>query len=155
MSSGSIERLGAWRGRRVLGDAQALPVHSGSIDLVLGVQVLQYLPDKVACLADVHRVLARDGLAVFAMTEHFDGASAFVPPLIDLVRSWSPGGVVRTVAERRLGSRRVLTFALLRGLTGSIAVQRLVDVREHSPGTGDPHPYLQSLYTLPAGGVRT
>jgi SAM-dependent methyltransferase len=145
--------IGSWRSRRVLGDAQALPVRSGSIDLLYGVQVLQYLPDKVACLADVHRVLAPGGLALFAMTEHFDGASAFVPPLVDMARSWSPGGVVRALAERRLGSRRVLTFALGRGLTDLVAVQRLVGVQEHSPGTVDPHPYLQSLYAQPAGDM--
>jgi ubiquinone/menaquinone biosynthesis C-methylase UbiE len=138
---------GSWRGHRVLADVQALPVRDASVDLAWGVQVLQYVADKLACLADVHRVLAPGGLAVFAMTEHFADASAFVPPLTELTRSWSPTGVIQSVAERRLAGRRVLTFAISKRSSPLTGVQHLVEARRHRVDVADPFPYLQSLYS--------
>ena len=137
---------GSGRARRVLGDAQSLPIRDGSVDVVCAVQLLQYLPDKVACLAEINRVLTPGGIAVFAMTEHFGDASAFVPPLTQLTRSWTPAGVVRMVTERRLGSRRVLTFAMMKGAHELSGIQRLERVQQRSDQTDDPLPYLQSVY---------
>jgi SAM-dependent methyltransferase len=138
---------GSWRGHRVLADVQALPVRDGTVDLAWGVQVLQYVPDKLACLADVHRVLAPGGLAVFAMTEHFADASAFVPPLTELSRSWSPTGAIHAVAERRLAGRRVLTFAISKRSGTLTGLQPLVEARRHLVGVADAFPYVQSVYS--------
>jgi SAM-dependent methyltransferase len=138
---------GSWRGHRVLADVQALPVRDGTVDLAWGVQVLQYVPDKLACLAEVHRVLAPGGLAVFAMTEHFADASAFVPPLMELSRSWSPTGAIHGVAERRLAGRRVLTFAISKRTGTLTGLQPLVEARRHLVGVADAFPYVQSVYS--------
>jgi arsenite methyltransferase len=46
------------------GDATALPVESESFDRALCVQVLEYVPDVAAALAELHRVLRPGGRAV-------------------------------------------------------------------------------------------
>jgi SAM-dependent methyltransferase len=135
---------------RVLGDAQRIPIRSESVDVAWGVQLLQYVPDKLACLADVYRVLAPDGIAVFAMTEHFDGMSAFAPPLIELARSWCPPGVITDVRERQLGARRVLTFALSKRSSTLSGVQPLAAIHHSGTTTRDTNPYIRSVYCTDA-----
>jgi ubiquinone/menaquinone biosynthesis C-methylase UbiE len=55
------------------GDATALPFDEGSFDAVLCQQGLQFMPDKPAVLAEMHRVLApggRLGLCLWRSAEH-------------------------------------------------------------------------------------
>jgi SAM-dependent methyltransferase len=139
-----LDRQRGAANRRVIADATALPFGDASIDVAFGVQLLQYVPDKVACLQEVQRVLAPDGLALFAMTEHFEGASAFVPPLFDMARSWA--GAVHDISVRRLAARRVLTFALS-GTPRSLRISpRLVEIQRAGGEASDPWPYVRSIY---------
>ena len=46
------------------GDATALPVDDGEFDAALCVQVMEYVPDPSAALAEIHRVLRPGGRAV-------------------------------------------------------------------------------------------
>jgi SAM-dependent methyltransferase len=46
------------------GDATALPAESGAFDAALCVQVLEYVPDVAAALAELHRVLRPGGRAL-------------------------------------------------------------------------------------------
>ena len=48
----------------VLGDATALPVATGSVDAVVFVSTLEFLPDAEAALSEATRVLASDGTLV-------------------------------------------------------------------------------------------
>ncbi|MDT5017714.1 MAG: arsenite methyltransferase [Mycobacterium sp.] len=45
-------------------DATALPVPDGAFDAAVAVQVLEYVPDVAAALAEIHRVLAPGGRVV-------------------------------------------------------------------------------------------
>lgn len=56
-----------WRGQSVQGDAAALPVSDGVVDVGLSVATLHHLPDRetrVGSLREVRRVLAPDGRAL-------------------------------------------------------------------------------------------
>ncbi|MDQ6950744.1 MAG: malonyl-ACP O-methyltransferase BioC [Mariprofundales bacterium] len=57
-----------WQPRRmvVAGDARYLPMASGSCDLVASSLTMQWLPDPVAMLREMRRVLAPDGLLLFS-----------------------------------------------------------------------------------------
>ncbi len=46
------------------GDATALPFDEGAFDVVLSVQVMEYVPDVAAALAEIHRVLRPGGRVV-------------------------------------------------------------------------------------------
>ena len=140
---------GSWREGRVLGDAQALPVRDGTFHLVWVVQLLQYAPDKLGCIREIQRVLATGGLAVFAMTEHFDDQSAFVPPLMELAARCLPPGTVASIADRRIGERRSLTFAVHKHGPSCVRSAPLVKVVALATDAGDGLPYLQSHYNLP------
>jgi SAM-dependent methyltransferase len=139
-----LDRQRGGANRRVIADAAALPFGDASIDVAFGVQLLQYVPDKVACLQEVQRVLAPDGLALFAMTEHFEGASAFEPTLFDIARSWA--GAVHDIDVRRLSARRVLTFALSASPRGLDVPLRLVEIQRVPGDASDSWPYLRSIY---------
>jgi len=51
------------------GEATALPLTDRSCDRVVAVQVLEYVPDAGAALAEMHRVLADEGRAVIVDTD--------------------------------------------------------------------------------------
>jgi trans-aconitate methyltransferase len=139
-----LDRQRGAANRRVIADATALPFGDASIDVAFGVQILQYVPDKVACLQEVQRVLAPEGLALFAMTEHFEGASAFEPPLFEMARSWA--GAVHDIDVRRLSARRVLTFALSAAPRSLNVPLRLVETQRAPADASAPWPYLRSIY---------
>jgi SAM-dependent methyltransferase len=128
-------------------DARNLPAASCSIDVLLATQLLQYLPDKLAFLAEVYRVLKLDGLAVFAMTEHFDPESGFNPALPQLMERAKPQGVIHVSHLHSVRAREVLSFAMTRGseplqfgceFVGAVPRDDLVGL----------FPYLQSRYRL-------
>ncbi len=50
-------------------DATHLPFPDSSFDAVISTQVLEYIPDVDAALAEIHRVLRRDGRAVIVDTD--------------------------------------------------------------------------------------
>lgn len=51
----------------MLGDAHALPVRAGTVDLVLMLEVLEHVRDPRAVLGEVHRVLRPGGRLVFTV----------------------------------------------------------------------------------------
>jgi SAM-dependent methyltransferase len=56
------------RVRYVLGDALAVPVRPGGVDLVLLSRVIHHLPDRRRCATEAHRVLRPGGVAVVRTT---------------------------------------------------------------------------------------
>ena len=53
----------------VLADATALPIADGACDQAVAVQVLEYVPDVVRALAELHRVVAVGGRVVLIDTD--------------------------------------------------------------------------------------
>lgn len=97
----------------VLGDARRLPFARAAFDVILCVQLLQYIPDKLALISDVHRVLRPGGLALFAMTEHFGAESGFLPKLSEIAPAIQSPGVIQDVVSHTVGERRVTTFSMV------------------------------------------
>lgn len=60
--------VGAGNVMWVAGDAMALPFSAGSFDAVLVATVLGEVPDRVACVRELRRVLAADGVVTVAET---------------------------------------------------------------------------------------
>ena len=78
----------------VRGDAQRLPVADGSVDVVVCAQVYEHVADAGALVAEIHRVLAPDGVCLFSGPNRLDPVErhyglpflAWLPrPLADLV----------------------------------------------------------------------
>jgi SAM-dependent methyltransferase len=101
--------------RMAAADVRRLPFRDGAFDLVLCIQVLQYVPDKLAAVADVHRVLRPGGRALFAMTEHFGERSAWDPPPARLFRELMRAGIVEHCASHVVDGRRVTAFIVVGG----------------------------------------
>ena len=51
-------------------DACALPFPAGSFDAVVCSEVLEHIEDDAACLAEIHRVLADDGVLLLSVPHH-------------------------------------------------------------------------------------
>lgn len=50
----------------ILGDAERLPFGNGSIDALMGSEVMEHVPDPAACAREILRILAPGGLAVLS-----------------------------------------------------------------------------------------
>jgi ubiquinone/menaquinone biosynthesis C-methylase UbiE len=77
------------------GDATSLPFADAEFDVVLCQQGLQFLPDKPAALAEMHRVLKPEGLlgvCVWCAIEH--------SPLHAAIAKWIACHISRDVADR-------------------------------------------------------
>ena len=61
--AGTLDRAGRVDWRR--GDVTAMPFADGAFDAIVGNQLLQFLPDRAAALAEMTRVLKDSGRAVF------------------------------------------------------------------------------------------
>jgi len=61
----ALDLLGAidWRES----DVMTLPFDDGEFDTIVGNQVLQFLPDRKGALAEIQRVMTRDGRAIFGV----------------------------------------------------------------------------------------
>lgn len=71
------------------GDATSLPLESESVDAVFLVAVLGEVPDRSACLKEVHRVLCPQGL--LSITEFRLGDPDFIPKP-EMIRSVEDAG---------------------------------------------------------------
>ena len=80
-------------------DAGSLPAESGSFDVVFLVAVLGEVPDRGACLREIHRVLRPDGL--LSVTEFRLGDPDSIP-LPELERSVGAAGFRRSSRHGRL-----------------------------------------------------
>jgi SAM-dependent methyltransferase len=129
----------------VAADVHAQPFADETFDAVLAVQLLQYLPDKLRALEEIYRILRRDGVAVFAMTEHFGSESAFVPPLSELAAA-APPGIIDHIGESWVHSRRVMQFAMTR-CADDLRFPFALSAAVPSTPSGFPSPYFQSVYS--------
>jgi hypothetical protein len=96
----------------VRGDARCLPFVTGTFDIVLCVQLLQYLPDKLHVLSEVYRILKPGGTAWFAMTEHFGDQFSLTPDLAEIAAAAEPPGVVNDIETRSVAGRSVSAFTM-------------------------------------------
>jgi len=129
----------------VIADAERLPFAPGQYDIVLCIQVLQYLPDKLRFLEKTYELLSPGGKAFFAMTEHFNGESGFQPPLAEILATSRPRDVQAQVITGFVSGRRVTSFVIVGSnepLRFPFELESLAD-RTAPDAT---FPYLQSRY---------
>jgi ubiquinone/menaquinone biosynthesis C-methylase UbiE len=102
------------RARFDTGDVERLDVPSGSIDVVLAVGLVEYLPTDAPALREMRRVLKPRGVAIITMTNrhsYYAAARALVRPLRPLLRRAAGGkfrgrqllGVHQTRTHTRAG----------------------------------------------------
>lgn len=77
MARNRVEAKGVRNGEYCRGDASALPAETSSFDVVFLVAVLGEVPDREACLREIHRVLRPNGL--LSVTEYKFGDPDFIP----------------------------------------------------------------------------
>ncbi|MCB1436965.1 MAG: methyltransferase domain-containing protein [Rhodobiaceae bacterium] len=66
------------RARFEVGDSSRLPASDGSIDVVTSGLVLNFIPDRPAALAEMHRVLKPKGLLSFYVWDYPGGGVGFI-----------------------------------------------------------------------------
>jgi len=122
------------------GDAAALPFDDASFDVVLCQQGLQFMPDKPAALAEMHRVLApggRLGLCLWRSAEHSPYLSAAAEALTPHLGAHSAS---RLLAPLSLGDEDLLRGLVeAAGFTGTAfqeikVVRRMLPPAEAIPG---------------------
>jgi SAM-dependent methyltransferase len=98
-------RYGAVAGVRFLvGDGAAVPVPTGSVDLVVSFETLEHVPDAEAFLDELHRVVARDGRVVLSTPNRLVTSPTGRRPYNPYhVREFDPAELARSLA-RRFGS---------------------------------------------------
>jgi len=131
----------------VIADADLMPFAPGQYDIVVCVQVLQYLPDKLRFLEETYALLRPGAKAFFAMTEHFDGESGFHPPLEQLLAASRPRDVQPQVSTGFVSGRRVTSFVIVASndpLRFAFELESLSD--RSAPDKS--FPYLRSRYRL-------
>lgn len=135
-------RAAAVRGVPVIrGDATALPVATGSLDLVMAFDVLEHLVDDDACVREVHRVLR-------------PGAPFLVAVPVD-PRLWSEhdvavGHVRRYRREEVLGLLRRNGFHLERRFAWNVLLRPAVRLRRRTSQGSD----LQETHPLVDAALR-
>lgn len=61
-----------------IADASKLPVADGTVDIVTSALVLNFIPDKIAALAEMKRVLRPEGLLSFYVWDYPGGGMGFI-----------------------------------------------------------------------------
>lgn len=97
----------------VQGDLQAPPLAAGSVDLLLCSEVIEHLPDSVAVLESLVRLLAPTGRLVLTTPQPFSplellGGIAYLPGIITLLR-WIYREPIEATGHIGLVSPRALT----------------------------------------------
>lgn len=77
MAKERLDKKGIGNVECLKGDATSIPVESESIDVAFLVAMLGEVPDREACLRDIHRVLVKNGL--LSVTEIKLGDPDFIP----------------------------------------------------------------------------
>lgn len=104
----------AARARFTIGDVENLDLPSGSIDVIIAVGLVEYLPQDAPALREMRRVLKPGGVAIITMTNrhsYYAGSRALVRPLRPLLRKAAGGkfrgrqllGVHQTRTHTRAG----------------------------------------------------
>lgn len=89
----------------IIATADQIPLASGSAGMVICIQLLQYLPEKVNFLKAVYDVLQPGAKAFFAMTEHFATPTG-LPTLTEFLAVSGPPGAFPSVSHLRRGPAR-------------------------------------------------
>ncbi|MCR4267291.1 class I SAM-dependent methyltransferase [Nitratireductor sp. ZSWI3] len=66
------------RARFKVADAQSIPLEDGSMDVAVSGLVLNFVPDAVAALTEMRRVLRRDGILAFYVWDYPGGGIGFI-----------------------------------------------------------------------------
>ena len=104
-----------------VGDAQALPIETGSRDVVVSGLVLNFVPDKERALAEMRRV-ARSGARIgFYVWDYPGGGVEFMRAFWDAAAALDPGA-------NDLGEGRRFPFCTAQGLTDLAARAGLTPV---------------------------
>jgi len=61
----------------VVGDAMALPIKSDKFDCVVITEVIEHLPNVDSCLAELRRVVKKDGLIILSTPNYFNVVGIF------------------------------------------------------------------------------
>lgn len=109
MARKRLDRKGAKNVEYQQGAATALPAENNSFDVAFLVAVLGEVPDRVACLGEIHRVLRPYGL--LSVTEFKLGDPDYIPQ-VELERSVGAAGFERCscnsgLLQYTLGFRRL------------------------------------------------
>lgn len=109
MAKQRLDRRGAGNVQYRQGNATALPADDGAFDVVFLVAVLGEVPDRAACLGEIHRVLRRNGL--LSVTEFKLGDPDYIPQA-ELERSVLAAGFERcswhgSLLQYTVGFRRL------------------------------------------------
>jgi ubiquinone/menaquinone biosynthesis C-methylase UbiE len=113
------------------GDAGALPFGDDSFDAVLCQQGLQFFPDKVKALREMHRVVKSGGivaLAVFGRASHFN--TAFAEALAERL---GQSVAARVLAPFSLADRAALQTALNETAFNAIEIRTISVTRYVQP----------------------
>ena len=79
------------RARFDVGSAQSLPAEDGSVDVVGSALVLNFVPDRIAALAEMQRVLISDGLLTFYVWDYPGGGIGFIDAFWKAAAELDPG----------------------------------------------------------------
>lgn len=80
--------------------AAALPVADASVDVVTSGLVLNFVPDRVAALREMKRVLRRDGILSFYVWAYPDGGVGFIDAFWKAAAALDPAAAVLDEGER-------------------------------------------------------
>jgi SAM-dependent methyltransferase len=98
------------RVRFEIADAQRLPLPDASIDVVASALVLNFIPDRIAALIEMKRVLKPKGLLSFYVWDYPGGGMGFIDAF------WRAAGEIDPKA-RELDERKRFPFCTRDGLT--------------------------------------
>ena len=99
-------------GTPVQGDALALPFDDGSFDRIIAAEVLEHIPDDVAAIAELARVLAPGGRIAVTVPARFPERINWA---LDSEYHDFPGGHIRIYAQRELEDRLAEAGLRVRG----------------------------------------
>jgi SAM-dependent methyltransferase len=102
--------LPAGRAELRVGDAQALPVDSGSRDVVVSGLVLNFVPDRERALAEMKRAARPGGRIAFYVWDYPCGG-------VEFMRAFWNAAIALDPAARDLGEGRRFPFCTPEGLT--------------------------------------
>lgn len=97
--------------RIVRGDAQKMPFGEGSFDLVLALDAFEHFPDDVASMAEVRRVLSKDG-ALICTVPAFMALWSPHDDAFHHLRRYTRGELKRKLAGRSLEIQRLSYYSM-------------------------------------------
>ena len=109
------------RARFEVGDARALPLPDASVDVAASALALNFVPDRVAALRELRRVVRPGGLLSFFVWDYPGGGMGFMNAFWKAAIALDPGAA-------ELGEGRRFPFCTVNGLTALCAEAGLTAV---------------------------